>query len=419
MDFGTAQVTRYYLANGVIVASRTNSNAVIWHAADHQGTAQIVVDSTTLQGTIRKQDPFGNSRGTTPTWPDSHGFVGGANEPDGLVHLGARMYDPTTGRFISPDHILNIADPQQANGYAYADNNPTTSSDPNGLDDGNTPAHITAITLRMQVLQAQYPGALVWGATLNEHGPDLICWGCEPGKVWVWEFKSENNKSGPGALAAEIADHVAQAKESPLSADMEVEPGPTFESIGLPYEQSASNVSEPAELVTVRDADNVAGLQLYRTDEQDQDSAAAGEKHKEKEAAVVAASRAKAKAKAAGYKPPKSKPRSAGSKLKAKSNSPSRHHSSRPSRQSRGSHSRAPLDDGAVRGGSFWGDVALFAGAIFAAELVVWGAISAGAAWLGGEAAAGAGITEGYIAKGIQDAENFANSAWKTVSSWW
>jgi RHS repeat-associated protein len=52
----------------------------------------------------------------------------------GLTHLGAREYDPATGRFISPDPILNSGDPQQLGGYRYAASNPTTAADPGGLN---------------------------------------------------------------------------------------------------------------------------------------------------------------------------------------------------------------------------------------------------------------------------------------------
>jgi hypothetical protein len=45
----------------------------------------------------------------------------------------ARQYDPTTGRFISIDPIIDYNDPQQIHGYSYANNNPTTGSDPDGL----------------------------------------------------------------------------------------------------------------------------------------------------------------------------------------------------------------------------------------------------------------------------------------------
>ena len=87
---------------------------------------------TTLATTTRRTMPFGDARGTPPAWPNDNGFVGGTTDPTGLTHLGAREYDPTSGRFISVDSVQDLADPQQWNGYAYANNNPVTASDATG-----------------------------------------------------------------------------------------------------------------------------------------------------------------------------------------------------------------------------------------------------------------------------------------------
>lgn len=86
--------------------------------------------------TRRKFDPYGNPRGTEPTtWPDRRTFLGvGIDDPKtGLTHIGAREYDASTGRFISADPIIDIADPLQMNGYAYANGNPVNGADPSGL----------------------------------------------------------------------------------------------------------------------------------------------------------------------------------------------------------------------------------------------------------------------------------------------
>jgi hypothetical protein len=52
--------------------------------------------------------------------------------------MGARYYSPGLGRFTSPDPLYiemhRLADPQQLNLYEYSRNNPTTLSDPSGLD---------------------------------------------------------------------------------------------------------------------------------------------------------------------------------------------------------------------------------------------------------------------------------------------
>lgn len=90
----------------------------------------------TLALTRRKQLPFGQLRTTQSAAFGTRGFVGGTNDPTGLTHLGAREYDPTLGRFLSTDPVIDVNDPAQMNAYSYAHNNPLTKSDPDGLRPG-------------------------------------------------------------------------------------------------------------------------------------------------------------------------------------------------------------------------------------------------------------------------------------------
>ncbi|KAA9381611.1 hypothetical protein F5972_01920 [Microbispora cellulosiformans] len=126
--------TRYYNHGGAQVAVRTKAG-LSWLAPDPQGTATAAVDASTQAVTLRRFDPFGQARGTAPTaWPGEKGFVGGTIDAStGLTHLGAREYDAAAGRFLSVDPLIDVADPQQMNGYGYANNSPVTSSDPDGL----------------------------------------------------------------------------------------------------------------------------------------------------------------------------------------------------------------------------------------------------------------------------------------------
>jgi RHS repeat-associated protein len=58
----------------------------------------------------------------------------------GLYVLGARVYDPETGRFLQPDPLVaSPADPQSFNRYTYALNNPLSWVDPSGLWTENGP----------------------------------------------------------------------------------------------------------------------------------------------------------------------------------------------------------------------------------------------------------------------------------------
>jgi RHS repeat-associated protein len=128
---GQVSATRYYSHAGLLVAMRTAAG-VSWLMSDQQGTGLIAISASDQTATERRETPFGNARGSVPAWPNGKGFVGGTVDPDGLVHLGARDYDPSIGRFISADPVVDHGNPQQVNGYAYADNSPVTMSDADG-----------------------------------------------------------------------------------------------------------------------------------------------------------------------------------------------------------------------------------------------------------------------------------------------
>lgn len=132
----TVTGTRYYTHAGQQVAVRTGADGKLyWLATDVHGTPYIAVDAASQEVSVRRQTPYGSARGSVPsTWPGEKAFVGGTADPGtGLVHLGAREYDPATGRFISVDPMIDVEDPQTMHGYAYSNNSPVTFSDPDGL----------------------------------------------------------------------------------------------------------------------------------------------------------------------------------------------------------------------------------------------------------------------------------------------
>ncbi|WP_338326700.1 RHS repeat-associated core domain-containing protein [Streptomyces lasalocidi] len=128
---------RYYGFDGNAVALRSNktgTDTVCWLAADQHGTSSVALNSSTQAVTKRYTTPFGATRsGGTGSWPDDKAFLGKtADASTGLTHIGAREYDPSTGRFISADPLLETDKPQTLNGYTYAANNPVSFSDPSG-----------------------------------------------------------------------------------------------------------------------------------------------------------------------------------------------------------------------------------------------------------------------------------------------
>lgn len=128
---GGTSCVRYY--GGVAV--RADTGGLTWLAADHHGTGVHAIDAGTLDVVTRRSSPYGNPRGPVSggAWPDDKGFLGAPADPTGLTHLGAREYDPSIGRFISVDPVMDLTDPQQMHGYAYANSSPLTWSDPTGL----------------------------------------------------------------------------------------------------------------------------------------------------------------------------------------------------------------------------------------------------------------------------------------------
>ncbi|WP_405437302.1 polymorphic toxin-type HINT domain-containing protein [Streptomyces avidinii] len=133
---------RYYSSPGAPTTVRRTNGKITGHTlsqllTDHHNTATISVEQKAGQPvTRRKSDPYGNPRGSQPAaWPGDHTFLGVGTDDNttGLTHIGAREYDPTTGRFITVDPIIDITDPLQMNGYTYSNGNPITNSDPSGL----------------------------------------------------------------------------------------------------------------------------------------------------------------------------------------------------------------------------------------------------------------------------------------------
>ncbi|MEU6229567.1 HYD1 signature containing ADP-ribosyltransferase family protein [Streptomyces sp. NPDC047042] len=128
---GAPTVTRYREASSTSGADEQ----VFANAVDHNGTplAEVRLDGD-QNVRVTKKDPWGQDRVAGVASRSRTAFATGDDDAgSGLVHLGAREYDPATGRFVSADPVLDQSDPLQANGYSYANNNPVTHSDPSGL----------------------------------------------------------------------------------------------------------------------------------------------------------------------------------------------------------------------------------------------------------------------------------------------
>ncbi|MFH1382345.1 MAG: RHS repeat-associated core domain-containing protein, partial [Chloroflexota bacterium] len=98
-----------------------------------KAVSMVTSDNGTQLGTI-KYYPYGDCRNSQGDLGTDKLFTGQRLDDTGLYYYGARYYDPTIGRFISPDTVVqNFANPQSLNRYSYVFNNPLKYTDPSGL----------------------------------------------------------------------------------------------------------------------------------------------------------------------------------------------------------------------------------------------------------------------------------------------
>lgn len=124
---------RYYPLPGGGEAIRTGTASYSYEITDRHGSASLYLDQTAQTPSWRQFTPYGAPRGAVVASPDNHGFL---NKPidsaTSLTVVGARQYDPDTGRFITTDPVFDAGQPGTLNGYSYTTNNPIGQSDPSG-----------------------------------------------------------------------------------------------------------------------------------------------------------------------------------------------------------------------------------------------------------------------------------------------
>jgi RHS repeat-associated protein len=95
---------------------------------DSLGSVRGTVNSAgALTGTT-SYDAWGNPQAAGGLTVSPFGFAGGYTDPDGIVYLIHRYYDPQTGQFTSADPELS----QTLQPYGYASGNPVSQTDPSG-----------------------------------------------------------------------------------------------------------------------------------------------------------------------------------------------------------------------------------------------------------------------------------------------
>lgn len=112
----------------------SGAGTAVYVHGDHLGTARAFTDSGGDVVGQRFFNAWGGLEASTGSVSTRYGYVGAqgyqTDAATGLMHLGARYYDPTIGRFLQRDPI-GIAG--GFNAYAYTENAPTSASDPDGM----------------------------------------------------------------------------------------------------------------------------------------------------------------------------------------------------------------------------------------------------------------------------------------------
>jgi RHS repeat-associated protein len=95
---------------------------------DHLGSSSVMTDSS--GNVIRRVSylPWGQDRGVDASFTPKLQFNFKEKDATGFYDYGARLYNPATGRWLSPDTSIEDG----PNRYAYVGNNPQTKIDPTG-----------------------------------------------------------------------------------------------------------------------------------------------------------------------------------------------------------------------------------------------------------------------------------------------
>jgi RHS repeat-associated protein len=126
-------------AGGTVASRRGGAGNWIFEFGETRGNRFFTNQDGAFVQAVDYQ-PFGapNSQGATPDAADytnAQWNGGDALAAFNLFRLGARIYDPLIGRFLSRDPLVLSRSAGASNPYAFAANDPVNGADPTGLDD--------------------------------------------------------------------------------------------------------------------------------------------------------------------------------------------------------------------------------------------------------------------------------------------
>ncbi|MFH1202244.1 MAG: RHS repeat-associated core domain-containing protein [Candidatus Omnitrophota bacterium] len=130
----SGKTTKYIFSGANRVCTVESTGDKYFHHSDHLGSSNVVSDDNGQQIGLTEFTPYGSVSQQAGTFDPKHKFTGKELDAStGLYFYGARYYDPTIGRFITADTIVQSPyDPQSLNRYSYCRNNPLNYTDPTG-----------------------------------------------------------------------------------------------------------------------------------------------------------------------------------------------------------------------------------------------------------------------------------------------
>jgi RHS repeat-associated protein len=139
---------------------------------DHLGSTNVVTDEN--DNVVQTLDfyPYGATRISSATSTNERRkYIGQFIDDSMLSYFNARYYDSARGQFLSQDPVSlgdpkqqNLQNPQSLNSYSYADDNPITGKDPDGL------ALTAAQNSQLNVIKAQLLGIQAQLNSLSGNG---------------------------------------------------------------------------------------------------------------------------------------------------------------------------------------------------------------------------------------------------------
>jgi RHS repeat-associated protein len=119
---------KYLIYAGNKMVAEEKDGVVNYYHTDHLGSTRLVTDGSRNKVAEYKFKPFGETENYSGTFGTNYQFTGKpVNAEVGLSYFGARFYDPEDGRFLTIDPAR-----QGLNWYAYCNNNPINTIDPDG-----------------------------------------------------------------------------------------------------------------------------------------------------------------------------------------------------------------------------------------------------------------------------------------------